>query len=105
VRELYIRETEYRVINSVLPPPPEIVYLDNDEPRLGILGGIGMVVALAIGVVVFLSVSSCFAQSNIRQFYGHGDYGSRPAPQVIIVPVPVPQPRYFPGPAEQWKGR
>lgn len=95
MREIYIRETEYKTIESVRPPPPEIVYIQPQEPdRLGFLGFVG-VVMLIVGIVIFASAfSRVFAQSNVRQFYGQGDYGSNRT-TVIIVPVPV-QPRPMP---------
>jgi hypothetical protein len=102
VRETYIRETEYKMLDSVRPPPPEIVYVHHEEPeRLGFLGFVGVVMLIIVLVIFGSVVSSIFsrarAQSNVQQFYGWGDYGANrnASPQVIIVPVPI-QPRYIP---------
>jgi hypothetical protein len=68
---------------------------------LGSVATVGVFAALAL-----MPWASCFAQSNVRQFYGHGDYGangnypyypSYPTPgrteiievPVYVVPVPI----------------
>lgn len=85
------------MISSIRPPPPEIVYLQHEEPeRLGFFGAVGVLVAAVIVFAAFGIVSSCYAQKGTRDYYGWGDYGSNrnyQPPQVYVVPVPV-QPRY-----------
>jgi hypothetical protein len=98
MRRIYVRETEYMIIDSVYEPFEDMPMLEHAAPprRGGKLLLFGALVAL---LVVFGHDLGAKAQSNVRQFYGWGDYGSGPnvyvAPgQTIIVPVPV-YPQYL----------
>jgi hypothetical protein len=112
MRRVYVRETEYRVTDSMYELPergerPDPIYLYQPVPpvaeeSLGFFGWIGIVmIALTI-----LTVASCIsgaakAQSNVRQFYGWSDYGGSKGATVNIYQQPAP-PQPVPTP---WSGQ
>jgi hypothetical protein len=106
MREVYIRETKHTVINNVREMPREIIYLNDDRPQeLGFLGGVGALVAITFVAVAFCFTVSCFAQSNVKEFYGWGDYGANRNIPIPVQPQQPYQPRNYPGYVQQPPGK
>jgi hypothetical protein len=103
MRRIYIRQTEYEVIDSFYEPTQPPIMLPVEEKKGPGFKFWFVIVVVAALIVFGGSIDKAKAQQGVCNFYGvcgGGSYGPPPSvnvyPQVVIVPVPQQAPAYYP---------